>query len=104
MNLSKNSIADIESLKGKRVLIRVDFNVPQDKKTGAITNNQRIVGAMPTIEMALAKGAKSVVLSAHRSIPTTSPSSSPVPPPPLPPPLPLTSPRRPLHSVAPWPP
>ncbi len=32
------------ALAGKRVLIRVDFNVPQDKATGAITNNQRIVG------------------------------------------------------------
>ena len=68
MNLSKKSIADVESLAGKRVLIRVDFNVPQDKKTGAITNTQRIVGAMPTIEMALAKGAKSVVLSAHAAL------------------------------------
>ena len=80
MNLSKKSIADVESLEGKRVLIRVDFNVPQDKKTGAITNTQRIVGAMPTIEMALAKGAKSVVLSALRSVRTTSPGSFPIPP------------------------
>ena len=38
----KKSIKDI-SLSGKRVLIRVDFNVPQDKATGAITNTQRIV-------------------------------------------------------------
>ena len=73
MNLSKNSIANVESLAGKRVLIRVDFNVPQDKKTGAITNTQRIVGAMPTIQMALAKGAKSVVLSIHRCVHTTTP-------------------------------
>jgi len=65
MNLSKKSIADVADLKGKRVLIRVDFNVPQDKKTGAITNTQRIVGAIPTIEMALAKGAKSIVLMSH---------------------------------------
>ena len=35
------------SLSGKRVLMRVDFNVPQDKKTGAITNNQRIAAALP---------------------------------------------------------
>ena len=56
MNLNKQTIAGVESLAGKRVLIRVDFNVPQDKKTGAITNTQRIVGAMPTIEMALARG------------------------------------------------
>src|SRR3954465_6961038 len=52
------------NLAGKRVLIRVDFNVPQDKVTGAITNNQRIVAALPTIKYALEKGA-SVVLMSH---------------------------------------
>src|SRR3954469_2892525 len=52
------------SLAGKRVLMRVDFNVPQDKKTGAITNNQRITAALPTIKFALEKGA-SVVLMSH---------------------------------------
>ena len=52
------------SLAGKRVLVRVDFNVPQDKATGAITNNQRIVAALPTINYALAQGA-SVVLMSH---------------------------------------
>ena len=57
MSLDKASINDID-VKNKRVLMRVDFNVPQDKKTGEITNNQRIVGAMPTIELALSKGAK----------------------------------------------
>ena len=51
-------------LAGQRVLIRVDFNVPQDKATGAITNNQRIVAALPTIKHALAQGA-SVVLMSH---------------------------------------
>jgi phosphoglycerate kinase len=57
------SIRDL-SLAGKRVLMRVDFNVPQDKVTGAITNNQRIVAALPTIKFALEKGA-SVVLMSH---------------------------------------
>jgi phosphoglycerate kinase len=57
------SIRDL-SLAGKRVLIRVDFNVPQDKVTGAITNNQRIVAALPTIKFALEQGA-SVVLMSH---------------------------------------
>jgi phosphoglycerate kinase len=57
------SIRDL-SLAGKRVLIRVDFNVPQDKVTGAITNNQRIVAALPTIKHALEQGA-SVVLMSH---------------------------------------
>jgi phosphoglycerate kinase len=57
------TIRDLD-LAGKRALIRVDFNVPQDKKTGAITNNQRIVAALPTIKYALEKGA-SVVLMSH---------------------------------------
>jgi phosphoglycerate kinase len=52
------------TLAGKRVLMRVDFNVPQDKSTGAITNNQRIVAALPTIKHALEQGA-SVVLMSH---------------------------------------
>ena len=57
------SIRDL-SLAGKRVLMRVDFNVPQDKVTGAITNTQRITAALPTIRHALEKGA-SVVLMSH---------------------------------------
>lgn len=61
--MAKLSIRDIE-LSGKRVLMRVDFNVPQDKVTGAITNNQRIVAALPTIQFALEKGA-SVILMSH---------------------------------------
>ena len=46
--MAKLSIRDLD-LSGKRVFMRVDFNVPQDKVTGAITNNQRIVSALPTI-------------------------------------------------------
>ncbi len=61
--MAKLSIRDLE-LSGKRVLIRVDFNVPQDKTTGAITNNQRIVAALPTIQFALEQGA-AVVLMSH---------------------------------------
>jgi phosphoglycerate kinase len=61
--MAKLSIRDLD-LSGKRVLIRVDFNVPQDKATGAITNNQRIVAALPTIKFALDKGA-SVILMSH---------------------------------------
>src|SRR3954470_17825707 len=52
------------NLRGKRVLMRVDFNVPQDKATGAITNTQRIAAALPSINYALEKGA-SVVLMSH---------------------------------------
>jgi len=58
------SIEDLE-LKGKRVLIRVDFNVPLHKETGKITNTQRIDAALPTIRYALDKGAKCVVLMSH---------------------------------------
>jgi phosphoglycerate kinase len=57
------TIRDID-VAGKRVLMRVDFNVPQDKVTGAITNPQRIVAALPTIQYALERGA-SVVLMSH---------------------------------------
>jgi len=57
------TIRDLD-LAGKRVFMRVDFNVPQDKTTGAITNNQRIAAALPTLRYALEKGA-SVVLASH---------------------------------------
>lgn len=55
-------------MKDKRVLIRVDFNVPLEKgQDGAVklTNNQRIVAALPTVEYVLKQGAKSVVLMSH---------------------------------------
>eukprot|EP01116_Phalansterium_solitarium_P023465 TRINITY_DN822_c0_g1_i1.p2 TRINITY_DN822_c0_g1~~TRINITY_DN822_c0_g1_i1.p2 ORF type:complete len:417 (-),score=179.67 TRINITY_DN822_c0_g1_i1:1367-2617(-) len=58
----KLSIKDLD-VKDKRVLIRVDFNVPIEK--GRITNDQRIVAALPTIQYALDNGAKSVVLMSH---------------------------------------
>jgi len=64
MSLSnKLSITDVD-LKDKRVLIRVDFNVPldSDKK---VTNTQRIAGAVPTIKYAIDHGAKSVILMSH---------------------------------------
>ena len=61
--MAKLFIEDV-SLKGKRALIRVDFNVPQDKTTGAITNTKRIEAALPTIRYALDQGA-SVVLMSH---------------------------------------
>lgn len=61
--MAKKTIKDL-NLAGKRVFIRVDFNVPQDKQTGEITNTQRITAALPTIQYALAQGA-SVVLASH---------------------------------------
>ncbi|KAI1327111.1 phosphoglycerate kinase [Xylariaceae sp. FL0255] len=60
---SKLSITDCD-LKGKRVLIRVDFNVPLDENK-KVTNNQRIAGAVPTIKYAIDNGAKAVVLMSH---------------------------------------
>jgi len=61
--MSKLFIEDL-SLQGKRAFIRVDFNVPQDKTTGEITNTKRIEAALPTIRYALDKGA-SVILASH---------------------------------------
>jgi 3-phosphoglycerate kinase len=49
---------------GKRVFIRVDFNVPLDKKTGEITDDARIREALPTIQFAIEAGAK-VILASH---------------------------------------
>ncbi|MCY3001781.1 MAG: phosphoglycerate kinase [Planctomycetota bacterium] len=55
---------DALDVKGKRVLMRVDFNVPQDS-SGKITDDTRIRAALPTIEEVLAKGARCVVLMSH---------------------------------------
>ena len=57
----KKTIRDL-NLKGKKVLIRVDFNVPM--KNGVITNDNRIVQALPTIKYALDNNAK-VILFSH---------------------------------------
>lgn len=63
MSLSKKlSITDVD-LSKKRVLIRVDFNVPM--KDGTITNPARIVAALPTIRYAIEKGAAAVILMSH---------------------------------------
>ena len=59
----KKTVRDV-TLRGKRVIMRVDFNVPQDKVTGAISNTKRIEAALPTIKYALEQGA-SVVLMSH---------------------------------------
>ncbi|KAI0956924.1 hypothetical protein AcW1_005481 [Taiwanofungus camphoratus] len=63
MSLSnKLSITDLD-LKGKRVLIRVDFNVPM--QDGKVTNPARIVAALPTIKYALENGASKIILMSH---------------------------------------
>ena len=61
--MPKLSIRDLD-LAGKRAFVRVDFNVPQDKKTGEITNTARIAAALPTIQFILENGG-SVVLASH---------------------------------------
>ena len=61
--MAKKTIADLGDLTGKRVLIRVDFNVPLDKKTGAIKNDRRIRGALPTIQTLLDAGAAVIAMS-----------------------------------------
>ena len=61
MALNKKSITDVD-VKGKRVLVRCDFNVPLDN--GVITNDKRIVASLPTIKYLLEGGAK-VILCSH---------------------------------------
>jgi phosphoglycerate kinase len=60
--MPKKTLADLTDLRGKRVLVRVDFNVPQDA-TGAITNDRRIRAALPTLRTVLDAGASAVVMS-----------------------------------------
>ena len=62
MNYNKKNIKDID-VKGKRVLLRCDFNVPQDKTTGAITDDKRIRAALPTIQYLLDNGAAVIACS-----------------------------------------
>ncbi|KIH87097.1 phosphoglycerate kinase [Sporothrix brasiliensis 5110] len=73
MSLSgKLSIEDVE-LKGKRVLIRVDFNVPLKGKK--VADTRRIGGAVPTIKYALEQGAKAVILMSHLGRPDGRPDA-----------------------------
>ena len=62
MNYNKKTVTDID-VKGKKVLLRCDFNVPQDKKTGAITDDKRIRAALPTIQYLLDNGAAVIACS-----------------------------------------
>jgi len=60
--MNKKTIKDID-LKGKKVFVRCDFNVPLDEN-GNITDNRRIVGALPTIKYLLEQNAK-IILCSH---------------------------------------
>jgi len=62
MNYNKKTVYDVD-VKGKKVLLRCDFNVPQDKKTGEITSDKRIVAALPTIKYLLEQGAAVIACS-----------------------------------------
>jgi len=58
---NKMSIEDID-VRGKRVIVRVDFNVPLDSE-GHITDDKRIVAALPTIKYLIEHGAKTILVS-----------------------------------------
>jgi phosphoglycerate kinase len=60
--MSKRTLANLGDIRGKRVLVRVDFNVPLDA-AGNITNDRRIRGAVPTIQRLLDAGAAAIVMS-----------------------------------------
>ena len=62
MNYNKKTILDVD-VAGRKVLLRCDFNVPQDKETGAITSDKRIVAALPTIRYLLEKKAAVIACS-----------------------------------------
>ena len=62
MNYNKKTILDVD-VAGRKILLRCDFNVPQDKETGAITSDKRIVAALPTIRYLLEKKAAVIACS-----------------------------------------
>lgn len=61
--MPKKTLEHLGDLRGKRVLVRVDFNVPLDKKTGAVKNDRRIRAALPTIERLRQAGAAIILMS-----------------------------------------
>lgn len=71
MNYNKKTVLDID-VRNKKILLRCDFNVPQDKETGAITSDKRIVAALPTIQYLLRNDA-SVIACSHLGKPKGGP-------------------------------
>jgi phosphoglycerate kinase len=71
--MPKKTIADLGDLRGKRVLIRVDFNVPIDKKTGDVKNDRRIRAVIPTVRQLLDRGAAVIAMS-HLGRPSGDPA------------------------------
>jgi phosphoglycerate kinase len=69
INMPKATLDHFGNRSGKRVLIRVDFNVPLDKISGEIKNDRRIRGAVPTIK-ALLKAGASVIAMSHLGRPS----------------------------------
>lgn len=62
MNYNKKTIENVD-VAGKKILLRCDFNVPQDKEAGSITSDKRIVAALPTIRYLLSRGAAVIACS-----------------------------------------
>ena len=69
--MNKKTVKDVD-VRGKKVLVRCDFNVPM--KDGKITDENRIIGALPTVKYLMEHGAK-VVLCSHKTGNSQRPSS-----------------------------
>jgi phosphoglycerate kinase len=71
--MPKKTLADLGDLRGKKVLVRVDFNVPLDE-AGHVSNDRRIRGALPTLQ-ALLDGGAALILMSHLGQPEGDPAA-----------------------------